>query len=121
MAEPRESVRRMAPYSPPTAGRQGKLRLDFNENTVGCSPRVLRALKRLASREGLAVYPEYGGAVEKLAAFFGVAPRELLFTNGTDEAIQVLLNTYVKDGDQALLLAPSYAMYRFYTAPAGAT
>ena len=35
----------MAPYSPPTAGRAGKLRLDFNENTVGCSPRVIEALR----------------------------------------------------------------------------
>ena len=29
----------MAPYSPPTGGRVEKLRMDFNENTVGCSPR----------------------------------------------------------------------------------
>ena len=35
----------MAPYSPPTGGRAGKLRLDFNENTVGCSPRVIDALQ----------------------------------------------------------------------------
>lgn len=45
MPEPREAVKRMAPYSPPTAGREGKLRLDFNENTVGCSPAVIEFLK----------------------------------------------------------------------------
>ena len=45
---PRPAVVAMAPYSPPTAGRADKLRLDFNENTVGCSPRVIAAL-----REGL--------------------------------------------------------------------
>src|SRR5712692_10395916 len=120
LLRPRRAVEHMAPYSPPTAGRQGKLRLDFNENTVGCSPRVLRALKRLASREWLAVYPEYRAALEKLAAFFGVAQNELLFTNGTDEAVQVLINTYVDDGGEVLLLAPSYAMYRFYAELAGA-
>jgi len=117
---PRPAVERMAPYSPPTAGRAGKLRLDFNENTVGCSPRVLAALKRLVSRETLAVYPEYGEAREKIAAFFGVPPDQLLFTNGTDEAIQVLLNTYVDDRDRVLVLDPSYAMYRFYAELAGA-
>ena len=47
-------------------------------------------------------------------------PDELLLTNGTDEAIQVLLNTYVDDGDEVLLLRPSYAMYRFYAEVAGA-
>jgi histidinol-phosphate aminotransferase len=118
--QPRAAVERMAPYSPPTAGRQGKLRLDFNENTSGCSPRVLQVLKRLATRERLAVYPEYGEAREKLAAFFGMRPGELLFTNGTDEAIQVLVNTYVDGDASVLLLAPSYAMYRFYSEVAGA-
>jgi histidinol-phosphate aminotransferase len=117
---PRPAVEQMTPYSPPTAGRAGKLRLDFNENTIGCSPRVLAALQRHATREKLAVYPEYGDARERLAGFFGVAPSELLFTNGTDEAIQVLINTYVEGGAPVLLLAPSYAMYRFYAELAGA-
>lgn len=111
----------MAPYHPPTSGRAGKLRLDFNENTVGCSPRVVEFLQRRLSRDGLAVYPEYNEVRPKLAAFFKVAPDELLLTNGTDEAIQVLMNTYVDDGDDVLLLRPSYAMYRFYAEVAGAS
>jgi histidinol-phosphate aminotransferase len=110
----------MAAYSPPTGGREGKLRLDFNENTVGCSPRVIRALKQLATRELLSVYPEYGRAKAVIAAHFGVPEGELLFTNGTDEAIQVLINTYVQSGEQVLILKPSYAMYRFYSELAGA-
>jgi len=117
---PRPAVLRMAPYSPPTAGRAGKLRLDFNENTVGCSPRVLAFLRERLTADGLTVYPEYVEAKPELAAFFGVAPEELLFTNGTDEAIQVVVNTYVDDGDDVLLLRPSYAMYRFYAEVAGA-
>ena len=44
-----------------------------------------------------------------------------MLTNGTDEAIQVLVNTYVDDGDDVLLLRPSYAMYRFYNEVAGAS
>ena len=47
---PRPAVQAMAPYSPPTAGRAGKLRLDFNENTVGCSPRVIDASEGAARR-----------------------------------------------------------------------
>ncbi|MGH9558701.1 MAG: pyridoxal phosphate-dependent aminotransferase, partial [Bryobacteraceae bacterium] len=39
----------------------------------------------------------------------------------TDEAIQVLVNTYVDDGDEVLILRPSYAMYRFYAELAGAS
>lgn len=111
----------MAPYSPPTGGRADKLRLDFNENTLGCSPRVVEYLREHLAAEALAVYPEYAAAKQELSAFFGVAPDELLLANGTDEAIQVIVNTYVDDGDEVLLLRPSYAMYRFYTEVAGAT
>jgi histidinol-phosphate aminotransferase len=117
---PRPAVQKMAPYSPPTGGRAGKLRLDFNENTVGCSPRVIDFLREKLSADTLPVYPEYAEALRELSAFFGVAPGELLLTNGTDEAIQVLINTYVDDGDDVLLLHPSYAMYRFYAELAGA-
>jgi histidinol-phosphate aminotransferase len=117
---PREAILRMAPYSPPTTGRQGKLRLDFNENTVGCSPRVVEFLKQRLSREQLAVYPEYEEALRVLAAHFGVKPGQMLLTNGTDEAIQLVVHTYVEDGDEVVLLQPSYAMYRFYAEAAGA-
>jgi histidinol-phosphate aminotransferase len=110
----------MAPYVPPTGGRYGKLRLDFNENTVGCSPRVIEFLQSQLNPERLCVYPDYEEPRRKLAAHFGVAEDELLLTNGTDEAIQVFLNTYVDDEDEVVLLRPSYAMYRFYAQLAGA-
>ncbi len=47
-------------------------------------------------------------------------PEQFLFTNGTDEAIQVFINTYVDAGQEVVLLRPSYAMYRFYAEVAGA-
>jgi histidinol-phosphate aminotransferase len=118
--EPREAVRKMAPYSPPSAGRDGKLRLDFNENTVGCSPAVVEFLREHLTASQLSIYPEYVAAMRELAAFFGVGEDEFTLTNGTDEAIQVLVNTYVGDGDEVIVLKPSYAMYRFYAEVAGA-
>jgi histidinol-phosphate aminotransferase len=118
---PRPAVQKMAPYHPPTGGRQGKLRLDFNENTVGCSPKVIEYLKQNLSADALTVYPEYVDAMRELAAYFAVAPGELLLSNGTDEAIQVLINTFVDDGDDVLMLKPSYAMYKFYAELAGAS
>ncbi len=118
--KPRPAVLKMAPYSPPTAGRAGKLRLDFNENTVGCSPSVVAALKQRLDPAGLTIYPEYGEAKQDIAKYFGVRPEQFVFTNGTDEAIQVLVNAYVDDGQEVLLLKPAYAMYRFYAEVAGA-
>jgi len=119
--EPREAVLKMAPYSPPTGGRADKLRLDFNENTLGASPKVLEFLRENLTEAGLAVYPEYGEVKQELAVFFGVESDDFILTNGTDEAIQVLINTYVDAGDEVVLLRPSYAMYRFYAEVAGAS
>jgi histidinol-phosphate aminotransferase len=118
---PRKAVQAMAPYSPPTGNRHDKLRLDFNENTVGCSPVVIEHLKSVLTAGELTVYPDYARVKAALAAHFRVSPDELLLTNGTDEAIQVLVNTYVDDGDEVIALRPSYAMYRFYAEVAGAT
>src|SRR5690349_12550506 len=117
---PREAVLKMAPYSPPTGNRIDKLRLDFNENTVGCSPRVVERLRECLTPGSLAVYPEYGEAKRDIGAHFHTAPDNFVFTNGTDEAIQLLINTYVDDGQEVLLLRPAYAMYRFYAEVAGA-
>ncbi|HMC61288.1 MAG TPA: histidinol-phosphate transaminase [Candidatus Solibacter sp.] len=118
--KPRPAVLAMAPYSPPTGGRANKLRLDFNENTVGCSPAVIAALKQNLDAGQLAVYPEYSEAKEAVARYFHVRPEQFVFTNGTDEAIQVFINAYVDDGQEVLLLKPAYAMYRFYAQVAGA-
>src|SRR5579863_6971353 len=116
---PREAVVRMAPYHPPTGGRLDKLRMDFNENTVGCSPRIAQFLRDNITQALMSVYPDYSGVREALAPHFGVEPAQILLTNGTDEAIQVIVNTYVDDGDEVLLMRPSYAMYRFYGEVAG--
>jgi histidinol-phosphate aminotransferase len=116
----RKAVQEMAPYSPPTGNRSDKMRLDFNENTVGCSPRLAEFLKSQITPERLAVYPDYRAVKTTLAAHFNVAPDEFTLTNGTDEAIQVFINTYIDDCGEVLIPRPSYAMYRFYAEVAAA-
>ena len=118
--KPRPAIERMAPYVPPTGGRRGKLRLDFNENTVGCSPRVAALLARISDPGFFALYPEYTEARPRIAAWLGLKPEQLLLTNGTDEAIHCLINTYVDPGDEVLVPWPTYSMYQFYTELAGA-
>ncbi len=116
----RRAIDSMAPYRPPTGGRQELLRLDFNENTLGCSPKVREFLATSLNVCSLPAYPEYSETRRDLAAFFGVEEESLVLTNGTDEAIQVLVNTYLDDGQECLILQPAYAMYRFYAEVAGA-
>jgi histidinol-phosphate aminotransferase len=115
----RGSVQRMRPYHPPLEGRTDKLRLDFNENPIGCSPAVRRALARL-SAASISAYPEQETVRKEAARHFGVRPDELLLSNGTDEALSLVVNVFVEAGDRVLLVEPTYAMYRFYSELAGA-
>ena len=115
----RRAVKRMRPYHPPLEGRTEKLRLDFNENPIGCSPAVRRALGKLAAGT-ISSYPEQESVRRKVARHFRVRPDELLLTNGTDEALSLVVNTFVEANDRVLLVEPTYAMYRFYSELAGA-
>jgi histidinol-phosphate aminotransferase len=112
-------VRHLAAYLLPEEERAGKLRLDFNENVVGCPPSVLRAIRGM-SAEQVAMYPEYGLARAKLAQYLGVRPAELLLTNGADGAIGRIVQTFVQPGDAVLLVEPTFPMYGFYAQLAGA-
>src|SRR5277367_6428914 len=67
----RSAVARMRPYHPPLEGRVGKLRLDFNENTIGCSPLVRQAIRNLSSA-AVSMYPEQESVRRDLARYFGV-------------------------------------------------
>ena len=110
--QPSAAVRRMKEYHPPLGDRSG-LRLDFNENTFACSPRVLEALGRI-SRGDLTRYPEREPVERAVADHLGLKPQQLLLTNGVDEAIHVLCQTYLDAGTEILLPVPTYTMYEVY-------
>jgi histidinol-phosphate aminotransferase len=115
----RRAVERMRPYHPPLEGRGGTLRLDFNENTLGCSPLVRKALAKLSCAD-LSMYPEQETVRGELVQYFRVHPDELLLTNGTDEALHLIADTFLEPGDIVLLVEPTFAMYRFYGELVGA-
>lgn len=118
MLEAREVVKNLHAYRPPLAGRTG-LRLDFNESTAGCSPRVLARLRSLDS-ELLARYPGREPVEKEVAGFLGLDPAQVLLTNGVDEAIHLLSSTYLEPGDEALIVVPTFAMYAIFAQAEGA-
>ncbi len=118
MLKARESVRTLKQYHPPLGTREG-LRLDFNENTAGCSPRVLERLRQMDG-ENLARYPVRDTGEYAVAKHFGISPDEVLLTNGTDEAIHLVCQTYLEPGDEAMIVVPTFAMFEIYAAQTGA-
>jgi len=118
--QPTPEVARLKPYSVPAAGRRGFLRLDFNENVLGPSPRVLERLGSLGT-EDIALYPDETEARVAVAERFGIGPDlDLILTSGVDEGIRLVCDCFVRPGERVVLLEPGYAMYRFYATLAGA-
>src|SRR5687768_498169 len=62
------------------------LRLHLNENTGGCSPRVLEAVRAMRTTD-VSTYPSYRDLVLACARHFDVDPDWVLLTNGLDEGI----------------------------------
>jgi histidinol-phosphate aminotransferase len=118
MLKAREALHTLKGYHPPLGDRDG-VRLDFNENTAGCSPRVLERLRQLDG-ETLARYPQREKGERAVAAHFGISPEELLLTNGTDEAIHLVCETYLEPCDDAIIVVPTFAMFEIYAVATGA-
>jgi histidinol-phosphate aminotransferase len=92
------------------------LRLHLNENTAGCSPRVVEALRRLNVCD-LAFYPDYAAVNRDCARFLGVTEDRLLLTNGLDEGLLAASIAYLQrssDGSglaEAIIVEPAFGMY----------
>jgi len=109
---PRARVQAMKEYHPPLGSRDA-LRLDFNENTLACSPKVREVLGSI-SAGALTRYPEREPVEALVAANLGLAAEQVALTNGVDEAIHVLFETFLEAGDELLLPVPTYTMYEVY-------
>lgn len=108
----RPDVESLQAYSAPLEGRRGLLRLDFNENTVGPSPRVVEALRAIPG-EHIAIYPEYDGLREALIANLSrpLQPEQIGLFNGVDAAIHAIFHAYGDRGDTLLTTSPTFGYY----------
>src|SRR5215469_2089153 len=118
MLKARRAVQQMHEYHPPLAGRQG-LRLDFNENTQGCSPRVLERIRQITASE-LARYPERESVEAVVAEYLCVPAQQVLLTNGVDEAIHLLCVAYLEPSDEVIVVTPTFGMYEIFAEATGA-
>ena len=106
---PRRAVLAMPEYHPPLAGRDA-LRLDFNENTFAPSPKVMEKLRTMTA-EGVTKYPEREPTERIVAEYLGLNAKQVLLTNGVDEAIHLICVAFLEEGDEAVVWTPSFFMY----------
>lgn len=110
MIPARPSVESLQRYVAPLEGRRGLLRLDFNENTLGPSPRVVEAIRALPP-EAYATYPEYDGLEAAFAASIGLQRRQVALFNGADAAIRAIFDAFGQPGGVFLTTRPTFGYY----------
>jgi histidinol-phosphate aminotransferase len=116
---PLPHLRRLQEYVKPIRPQEDHLNLDFNEHTLGPSPRVMHLLSRLHPVD-LARYPEIGPYRSRFARLMRVPAARLHLCAGTDEAIRSLAGCFLDRRGEALIAEPTFGMYRFYVEASGA-
>jgi histidinol-phosphate aminotransferase len=81
---------------------------------------VRRALAKLTPQL-LSMYPEYDRSTRRLARHFRVKPEQLLLTNGGDDALRLFFDAFVDAGTEAVIIEPTFPMYRYWGEVAAAT
>ncbi len=113
----RPEVEKMLSYSAPLEGRKELLRLDFNENTIGPSPKVFNAIQNITC-EQISIYPEYNGLQKAVANNLNSSglktpldPRQVGLFNGVDAAIHSIFCAYGDRGKKLLTTDPTFGYY----------
>ncbi|MER8699405.1 histidinol-phosphate transaminase [Mesorhizobium sp. M0768] len=95
-------------------------KLSANENPLGPSPKAIEAARAVADK--LAVYPD-GSARrlrEAIAEVHGLNPANIVCSNGSDEILGLLAQTYLAPGDEAIITEHGFMVYKIYIQSAGA-
>lgn len=108
-----QRIQEMIPYNPPLAGRRAfsGILLDFNERTLPPSVKVQIAIQNLLKSNKLQLYPEYGDLERKIGQFAGVKTNQVMITNGSDQAIDLIFRTFTDVGDTVIIPTPSFPMF----------
>jgi histidinol-phosphate aminotransferase len=93
-------------------GLTGSIKLASNENAWGPSPRAVEAIKK--ALQNLHRYPD-GSCyylAQSLAGKLGVKPEEIIFGNGSNEIIGLLIAAFLQPGEEVITSHPTFLMYQ---------
>ncbi|RJG43845.1 histidinol-phosphate transaminase [Mesorhizobium sp. DCY119] len=122
--QPKPGVMDIAAYIPgksaAPAGVTKVYKLSSNENPLGASPAAIEAVREVAGK--LEFYPD--GSASKLrqaiAEAHGLNPANIVCSNGSDEIIGLLAQTYLQPGDEGVYTEHGFLVYQNYIKAAGA-
>jgi len=96
--EVRDAISRMSPYKPPLENRDPEefLLMDFNESPLPPLPEVIQKISEFLNSH-VHIYPIYGDFLEKLGNYSSVPAESLLLTNGSDQAIDIIMRSLLEN------------------------
>jgi histidinol-phosphate aminotransferase len=116
----RKEILTLSPYVPGKPADEVKrelglervIKLASNENPLGPSPKAVERVKGMALQSH--VYPDAAGfrLKSKLSARYGVSMDQIVLGNGSDEVIMFLGEVFVGPGDESVMPAPSFPVYK---------
>ena len=122
--QPKPGIMDIAAYVPgkssAPAGVAKVHKLSSNENPLGASPAAIEAVREAATH--MEFYPD-GSATrlrEAIGEVYGLNPANIVCSNGSDEIIGLLAQTYLRPGDEGVFTEHGFLVYRIYIQAAGA-
>lgn len=121
--QPKPGVMDIHAYVPGKESAPGVARvwkLSSNETPLGASRAAIEAAQRVLERPEL--YPDGQSMAlrEAIGAAHGLNPANIMCTNGSDEALGLLAQTYLLPGDEGIFTEHGFLVYRIYIQAAGA-
>ncbi|MBE0579320.1 histidinol-phosphate transaminase [Devosia sp.] len=120
---PQPGILDIAPYLPGKSGAPGSnaVKLSANESPLGASPKAMEAFR--AAAEHLEIYPEGSSKILRtaLAEVHGIDPDRIVCGNGSDDLLHLLAQTYLGEGDEAVMNRYGFSVYPIITKATGAS
>jgi len=122
-------IARLKPYVPGKPieelereyGISDSIKLASNENALGPSPKAVEAI--MGAVKDLHRYPDANNyrLKARLAEKLQVQTSQVVLGNGSNEIIELLVRTCLREGDEVIMPSPSFLMYEIMVQAGGGT
>ena len=112
-----EKIKKFKPYSLNNDITNFRIRLDANESFINLPEFIVREIKDAVAEIDFNRYPYFlaSDLIKKYAGTIGVDEKYIVAGNGSDEIINIIINSFLSKGDKIMTFTPDFSMYDFYS------
>jgi histidinol-phosphate aminotransferase len=112
-----EKAKRFKPYSLNNDIKNFRIRLDANESFINLPEFIVREIKDAVANIDYNRYPDFlaSDLIKKYSEIICADEKHIVAGNGSDELINIIINSFLSKGDKILTFTPDFSMYAFYS------